>query len=123
LPHCPLGRIKSKSPEKKSGKEEKMEKWRVHKLIDTNEETGEKSQIGGGIVRMQIGAVNGSLHTIDVSPVSVEEMKEESWEDQFVRFQVADRVVWMEPEEVQILIDLLRLAKDVSLENYEKARP
>ena len=49
-----------------------MEKWRVHKLIDTNEETGEKLEIGGGIVRMQIGAVNGSLHTINVSPVSVE---------------------------------------------------
>ena len=100
-----------------------MEKWRVRRLIETDDETGEKSQIGGGIVRMQIGAVNGSLHTIDVSPVSVEEMKEEAWEDQFVRFQVADRVVWMEPEEVQTLIELLNLAHDVSLENYEKARP
>lgn len=100
-----------------------MEKWRVHRLIEADDETGEESQIGGGIVRMRIGAVNGSLHTIDVSPVSVEEMKEEFWEDSFVRFQVADRVVWMEPEEVQTLIDLLTLAHDVSLRNYDKARP
>jgi len=100
-----------------------MEQWRVRRLIETDDETGEKSQIGGGIVRMRIGGVNGPLHAIDVSPVSVEEMKEEGWEDSFVRFQVADRVVWMEPEEVQTLIELLSLAHDVSLENYEKARP
>jgi len=98
-----------------------MEKWRVSKLIETDDETGEKSQIGGGIVRMRIGGVNGPLDTIDVSPVSAEEMKEEAWEDQYVRFQVADRVVWMEPEEAQTLIELLTLAHDTSLENYEKA--
>jgi len=97
-----------------------MEEWRVHKLIETDDETGESSEIGGGIVRMRIGAVNGSLHTIDVSPVSVEEMKKETWEDSFVRLQVADRVVWMEPEEVQSLIELLKLARDASLRNHDK---
>ena len=98
-----------------------MEKWRVHKLM--TDETGEECQIGGGIVRMQIGAVNGSLHTIDVSPVPVERMMEETWDDQFVRLQVADRVVWMEPEEVQTLIELLGLALDASLRNHKKANP
>ena len=43
-------------------------------------------------------------------PASVEDMNEEYWEDSFVRLQVADRVVWMETEEVQALIDLLVLA-------------
>ena len=100
-----------------------MEKWRMHRLIETDDETGEKSQIGGGIVRMRIGAVNGSLDTIDVSPVSAEEMKEESWEDSFVRLQVADRVVWMEPEEVQTFIELLYLAHDASLRNHNIANP
>lgn len=100
-----------------------MEKWRVHRLIETDDETDQQSQIGGGIVRMRIGAVNGSLHTIDVSPVSSEEMKEELWEDSFVRLQVADRVVWMEPEEIQTLIELLKLAHDASLRNYNKAKP
>ncbi len=100
-----------------------MEKWRVHRLIETDDETGEKSQIGGGIVRMRIGGVNGPLDMIDVSPVSVEQMEEDAWEDQYVRFQVADRVVWLDPEEAQTLIELLTLAHDVSLLNYEKARP
>ncbi len=98
-----------------------MEQWRYHQLIETDDETGEKSQIGGGIVRMRIGAINGPLHEINVSPVSVEEMKEEFWEDSFVRLQVADRVVWMEPEEVRTLIKLLKLACNGSLKNYEKA--
>ncbi len=98
-----------------------MEKWRVHRLIETNDETGKKCQTGGGIVRMQIGAVNGSLHTIDISPVPVEQMREEFWDGQFVRLQMADRVVWMEGEEVQTLIELLKLAHDASLRNYKKA--
>jgi len=98
-----------------------MEKWRVHRLIETDDKTGEKSQIGGGIVRMRIGGVNGPLHMINVEPVSVEDMKEETWEDSFVRFQVADRVVWMDTEEVQTLIELLTLAHDVSLQNHDKA--
>lgn len=100
-----------------------MEEWRVHRLIETDDETGKKSQIGGGIVRMRIGAVNGPLHTIDVSPVSVEEMREEGWEDSFVRLQVADRVVWMKPEEVQTFIELLTLALDASQRNYDIANP
>ena len=99
-----------------------MEKWQVNRLIEKDDKTGEKVQIGGGITRMRIGGVNGSLHTIDVSPVSIEKMKEENWEDSFVRMQIADRVVWMDIDEVQTLIELLRLAHDVSLRNFEKAR-
>ena len=97
-----------------------MENWRIHRLIETDEETNEKSQIGGSIVRMRIGAVNGPLHTIDVSPVLTERMMEETWEDSFVRLQVADRVVWMDLDEVQALVNLLSLAYDASLRNYDK---
>lgn len=99
----------------------RLEEWRVHRLIETDDENGKKYPTGGGIVRMRIGAVNGSLHTIEVSPVSVEDMKEEGWEDSFVRLQVADRVVWMEPKEVQTLIDFLVLAHGASLRNYDIA--
>lgn len=99
-----------------------MEKWRVSKLIERDDKTGKEFQIGGGIVQMQIGAVNGPLDTINVSPVSVEEMKGEYWESSFVRFQVADRVVWMETKEVEVLIELLELAHDASVLNYNKAK-
>lgn len=97
-----------------------MEEWQVHRLIETDDETGEKCQIGGGLVRMPIAAVNGQLHMIDVSPASVEHMQEEGWDSQFVRLQMADRVVWMELEEVQTLIELLKLAHDASLRNFDK---
>lgn len=98
-----------------------MEEWRVHRLFEVNDENGKKLPTGGGMVRMRIGAVNGSLHTIDVSPVSAEDMKEEGWEDSFVRLQVADRVIWMDITEVQTLIDLLVLAHGASLRNHDIA--
>ena len=72
----------------------------ITQTFEKDDHTGEKYQIGGDIVRMRIGAVNGPLHAISVSPASVEDMNEEYWEDSFVRLQVADRVVWMETEEV-----------------------
>ena len=97
-----------------------MEEWRLHRLIEKDDHTGEKYQIGGGIVRMRIGAVNGPLHAINVSPISVEDMNEEHWEDSFVRLQVADRVVWMEKEETQALIDLLVLAHNAANASLQK---
>lgn len=96
-----------------------MEKWRLHKLFEIGEGE-EKQQIGGAILQMKIGAVNGSLSTIDVIPLSQKE-REESGSTAFVKMQVADRVVWMEPDEVEALVELLKLAHDASLKNVRES--
>ncbi len=86
-------------------------------MTDRNNETGERVEIGGAIARMQISAVNGSLHEIQVSPISAEDMENERWDCQLVRLQVADRVVFMEEEEATCLIQLLETALKVGVKN------
>jgi hypothetical protein len=96
-----------------------MEDWQLTRLLETDSGV----QIGGSIVRMNIDAVNGSLHTVDVAPVSVESMQDEGWDNQFVCMQVADRAAWMDLQEVSALIELLQSAREASLRNYEEVFP
>lgn len=97
-----------------------LERWRVRKLMDRNDETGEEQEIGGDITRLLIAAVNGSLNEIQVSPVSIKDMEDEWWDSQLVRFQMADRVVFMEEEEAMCLIQLLQTALKVGSENADR---
>ena len=82
-----------------------MEKYRLHKLMENN------VQIGGAIVELHIGAVSGPLNTVEVRPV----MEEERVNTEFVRLQVAGRVVWMDFSETENLINLLKLAYNAAL--------
>ena len=91
-----------------------MELWRLHRLYDVDETSGVQTQIGGAIVDMKIGGVNGSLSEISVTPITKAE-QEEFDTSSFVRMQVADRAVWMEPNEVQTLLELLSMALSHSL--------
>jgi len=97
-----------------------MEKWQIHKLIETDEQ-GEEFQIGGAIHRLRINAINGSLHEVSVAPVSVEEIEAGLVDGQFVRVQIADRLVMLEPDEVEELLRLFQLAYNAALQNYQKA--
>lgn len=89
-----------------------MQAWRIHKLFETKGE--EKVQIGGAIVAMHIGAVNGSLHGISVEPVN-EQVSGEFEYPGSVRMQVADRVVWLELDELEAFMQLLKVASDAAL--------
>jgi len=95
-----------------------MKEHRRCRLFHTSENSDERTEIGGAITRMRIGAVNGSLHTIHVTPVSTEEMKEEMWEDSFVSLQVADRMVYLDQDEVDAMIELLEMARMRSSRNF-----
>ena len=97
-----------------------LDRRRVHRLIDRDEETGEEREIGGDIAKLPIAAVNGQLSDIQVSPVSTKDMEDEWWDSQLVRLQMADRVVFMEAEEAECLIQLLQTALQVGLENADK---
>lgn len=97
-----------------------LERWRVRRAIDRDEETGEEREIGGDIAKLPIAAVNGQLSDIQVLPVSLKDMENEWWDSQLVRFQMADRVVFMEEEEAACLIQLLQTALKVGLENADK---
>ena len=92
----------------------------IHRLIETHTD-GTQLQIGGGMSEMRIGAVNGPLSFIDVTPAPVEQMQDPMFDSEFVRLQVADRVVWLEPGDVRELVELLKMAHDASLDNYRRA--
>lgn len=98
-----------------------MEEWRIHRLYESTE-SGERYQVGGAITELKIGAVNGSLSEISVTPVSEDE-RDEFRSVAFMRMQVADRVVWMEPDEVETLVELLKIAHDASLRDFRPASP
>jgi len=90
-----------------------MNELRVHKLVETLP-SGEKRQIGGAITDMNIVGFTGSLTEVSVEPVTEEE-REEHGSVEFVRLQVADRIVWMSHEEAKTLYELLLKAYDASL--------
>ena len=85
-----------------------MEDYRLHKLLEDG------VQIGGAIIELPIGAVNGPLNTVSVKPVP----EEEQVNLEFIRLQVADRVVWMDFSETENLINLLKLAYNAAKSYY-----
>jgi len=98
-----------------------MEQWRIHKLIERDTESGSTRPLGGGITALKIFSAIGQLDQIDIIPVDAEQVQRDCWFNQYVRLQLADRLVWLDPEETRLLIELLGTALTAAEENVRNA--
>lgn len=95
-----------------------MEPWQLHRLVENDDESGKfKRQLGGAIIALKVVSTTGPLDEIEVRPVEVDILKLDSWQGQLVYLKVADKLVWFEAEEVQVLIQLLQVALKAAEEN------
>ncbi len=90
---------------------------RQHKLMQNG------VQIGGGMSDVAIVAFNGPLNWIDVQPADRETIGNEHFEGAGVFMQVADRRVWLEPEDVRVLVENLQRANHEFFRRWREADP
>lgn len=83
---------------------------RVHHLVE--EVWGRNTGVGGAMTEMRLFTAEGSLSEISVAPASVDIIHNPLFEGAGVKLQVGDRVVWLEPEEVETLVRFLNEARD-----------
>lgn len=92
----------------------------LHELIETDKDGGTAVRIGGAMTGMNISSLHGPLADIDVQPADEEMITNPLFDGQFVKLQVADRCCWMEPGEVELLMQLLQDALEASYRNVRK---
>jgi len=96
-----------------------MEQWRIHRLQERT--NGSTRPLGGGITALKIFSAIGQLDQVDIIPVDTEQVQRDCWFNQYVRLQLADRLVWLDPEETRLLIEFLETALAAAEENVRKA--
>ena len=94
-----------------------MQDWQVHRLIEKNTEEGTERLLGGAIVKLPVATADGQLDELEITPASVEHIKESFWDSQYVCLKLADRRVWLDPEEIATVIMLLQAAFEAAKQN------
>lgn len=97
-----------------------MSDSKVHRLFERDSEEGTERALGGAIVGLPVNTAEGQLNELEITPVDVEHIKESFWTDQYVCLKLADRMVWLSPQEVLDAIELLEVALKAARENVAR---